>query len=423
MATAKIVTWSRPNKDGQFPIGIKISKNGKPSYIFEGYTLPSRDLWDSKKQEVKKTVPNSVRLTNYLRKKLYEVSDKALEMETHKTEVVSAQAIKEKIKPDDKATETKPIFFKQIADQYLKEQKACGNYDIFVTDRGRLKRFYAFTNNKDISFTEITVEFLRRYTLYLRMSTNFNCKTIKKPISERTITNHLVIIRTLYNRAITAKLVTYETYPFGTKNGISIKFTTSTKIGLIENEIKQVEELILPASLDYMNDTRNIWLMSFYFAGMRITDALLLKWSDFQNGRYYYTMSKNGEAGSLKVSPKVLALLDVYKNNERIHDLVFPHLKCLNDLTNRFELRRRISSVTKMFGEHMAKIMEILEINKNASPHKSRHAFAQRAEEKNIHPKVLQKMYRHESILTTMNYQSNFSHEKADEALDLVVEF
>lgn len=69
----------------------------------------------------------------------------------------------------------------------------------------------------------------------------------------------------------------------------------------------------------------------------------------------------------------------------------------------------------------MSKIMDILEINKNASPHKSRHSFAQRAEEKNIHPKVLQKMYRHESILTTMNYQSNFSHSKMDEALDCVI--
>ena len=48
---------------------------------------------------------------------------------------------------------------------------------------------------------------------------------------------------------------------------------------------------------------------------------------------------------------------------------------------------------------------------------------AQRAEEKEIHPKVLQKMYRHESVLTTMQYQSNFSFKKADEAIDAVLDF
>ena len=97
MATAKIVTWSRPDKDGQFPIGIKIWNNGKPSYIFEGHTLPSRDLWDAKKQEVKKSCPNAARLTNLLSKRLSEVRDKALQLETDKPKV-SAQAIKRIIK-------------------------------------------------------------------------------------------------------------------------------------------------------------------------------------------------------------------------------------------------------------------------------------------------------------------------------------
>jgi len=32
-------------------------------------------------------------------------------------------------------------------------------------------------------------------------------------------------------------------------------------------------------------------------------------------------------------------------------------------------------------------------------------------------------MYRHESILTTMQYQSNFSHKKADEALEAALDF
>ena len=102
---------------------------------------------------------------------------------------------------------------------------------------------------------------------------------------------------------------------------------------------------------------------------------------------------------------------------------MFPCLKNLDNLDERYALRLRINSVTRLIGEHMGVIMGLLAINKNASPHKARHAFAQRAEEKEIHPKVLQKMYRHESITTTMQYQSNFSHKKADEALEAVIDF
>ncbi len=53
MATVKIVTWSRPDKDGNYPIGFKISNNGKSTYIFDGHTIPNRELWDSKKQQIK----------------------------------------------------------------------------------------------------------------------------------------------------------------------------------------------------------------------------------------------------------------------------------------------------------------------------------------------------------------------------------
>jgi len=70
-----------------------------------------------------------------------------------------------------------------------------------------------------------------------------------------------------------------------------------------------------------------------------------------------------------------------------------------------------------------AVILLIIGSTKNASQHKARHSFAQRAEEKEIHPKVLQKLYRHKSLLTTMGYQSNFSTKKADDAVDAVVSF
>jgi integrase/recombinase XerD len=172
---------------------------------------------------------------------------------------------------------------------------------------------------------------------------------------------------------------------------------------------------------------RNIWLIEFYFAGMRVTDCLLLKWNDFQNGRLYYQMSKNGEHGSVKVPEKAMVILNRYRNSQNdannVHGLVFPLLQNMPSLHDRMEVRRKISFAVQRLNKAMAKIMVMIGSTKNASQHKARHSFAQRAEEKEIHPKVLQKMYRHESILTTMIYQSNFSFKKADEAIDAVLNF
>jgi integrase/recombinase XerD len=423
MATAKIVTWSRKDKNAQFPIGIKVSQNGIPAYLFEGNAVASREHWDASKQHVKKAHPHALRLTNFLSKRLAEVNEKILEFETDKR-IYSAEDVVNAIRPKP-VIETLPApkqpLFKDVAVAYLEEQKGLGNYDVYNTDKSRLKRFYEFAG-VEVTFADITVELLRRFTLFLRMDRN-RSKKEQKPLSDRTVTNHLLIIRTLYNRAKTAGLIGNDAYPFGGKDKISIKFGKTEKIGLVADEINQLKQIQFAPNQTHLHHSRNIWLVCFYFAGMRITDALLLKWSDFQNGRFYYVMSKNGEPGSLTIPPAIITILEEYKDDNSAHELVFPFLKELDNLNDRYELRKRINFVTKMVGEHMAIIMALLSINKNASPHKARHAFAQRAEEKEIHPKVLQKMYRHESILTTMQYQSNFSHKKADEALEAVIDF
>ncbi|MEO6520330.1 MAG: site-specific integrase [Mucilaginibacter sp.] len=424
MATVDFYIWKRPSKDGKFPISVRITINRKPSYIMTGQKLESLDQWDAKKQRVKeKTHPNATRLNNFLRTELAKANDKALEMETKGQ--VSAKAVKAAVRP----VEEKPIYFVDIANQYLEEQFALGNYDVHKTDRARLIRFYQFTKDGKVPFIDITVEFLRAYIIFLRREKRFkgseNGKV--KPLSERTIMNHLLIIRTIYNRAITAKVTTKNNYPFGS-DGIVIKFGKSSKIGLDVNEIIALEQIDLSKLLPIYNDARNAWLIEYYFAGMRVTDCLLLKWTDFQNERLYYQMSKNGEHGSLKTPAKALLILQQYRGGgndltDNKHGLVFPFLKHLENLNDRLELRRQISFVVTRLDRTMGKIMKMINSTKNASQHKARHSFAQRAEEKEIHPKVLQKMYRHESIETTMKYQSNFSFEKMDNAIDAVVGF
>ncbi|MGY3213969.1 tyrosine-type recombinase/integrase [Mucilaginibacter sp. HD30] len=424
MATVDFYIWKRPKKDGKYAISVRITINRKASYIVTGQKLDSLDQWDEKRQCVKKTHPNSARLNNYLRAELAKANDKALEMET------KGQASAKEVKFGLKPIEEQHTYFNEIADRYLEDHKLCGNYDAYKTDTGRLKRFYEMTNGGKITFPEITVELLQRYLVHLRAAKRFryNANSPVKPLSERSITNHMILIRTIYNRAITAKKASKDDYPFGAKGKIAIKITGAGKMGLDETEIKKLEELDLSHHLPIYNDARNIWLTEFYFAGMRVTDCLLLKWPDFQNGRLYYQMSKNGEHGSVKVPAKALTIINQYRQgcNDREnnkHNLVFPLLQELPSLDDRYELRRKIGAVVKRLNKTMGAIMEMIGSTKSASQHKARHSFAQRAEEKEIHPKVLQKMYRHESVLTTMKYQSNFSFSKADEAIDAVLNF
>src|ERR1700730_15983694 len=122
MATVDLYIWKRPSKDGKYPISVRITINRKPSYIMTGQKLDSLDQWDSKKQNVKKSHPNSVRLNNFLLNELAKANDKALELETKGHS--SAKEVKKSLKP----IEEKPVYFKDVAKQYLQDQEALGNY-------------------------------------------------------------------------------------------------------------------------------------------------------------------------------------------------------------------------------------------------------------------------------------------------------
>src|SRR5690606_29581256 len=100
----------------------------------------------------------------------------------------------------------------------------------------------------------------------------------------------------------------------------------------------------------------NIYLISYYFAGMRVSDVLRMKWSDFQNGRLYYTMGKNSKTDSLKVPEKALTIIDQYKNDIPQHDLVFPFLKSLADLKDEFEVQKYIKVKVRSINTYLKTI-------------------------------------------------------------------
>ncbi|MEL6304546.1 MAG: tyrosine-type recombinase/integrase, partial [Bacteroidota bacterium] len=103
------------------------------------------------------------------------------------------------------------------------------------------------------------------------------------------------------------------------------------------------------------------------------------------------------------------------------NNLVFPELRNI-DLENIRVLKTRIKTVTRNFNRHLKKIAKQVGIEKNLSMHIARHSFGNISGD-TIPLQTLQKLYRHSSITTTMNYQANFISKNEDEALDMVVSF
>jgi len=402
MATVKIILRKNyKKKDGSYPITLRITQNRKSRFIFTGEYIKEKD-WNEKEGLAKKSHPNSSRLNNYLLKKLSEAHDIALDAQTNKSKL-SALGIRKKIVGEDKMS-----FFEvsKIHLSALKKRKKIGQYR---TEEGRLKIFQNFLGNSQIEFSDIDVTLLKKFKSYLLH---------ERGVSPRTAINYLILIRTIFNLAIKEYSIDTKNYPFG-KDKIQIKLPESEKVGLTKEEVQLLERA--KDLTTAQQQAVHVWLISFYFAGIRIGDVLKLKKSDFRDGRLYYRMGKNEKLVSLAVPDKAQEILDIYKNKENKSGLVFSYLK-ESELKNPEKLATRKNTITRNLNRRLETVAKNLGIKKKLSMHIARHSFGNISSDK-IPIQMLQKLYRHSSITTTVNYQQNFMHKETDEALDSVINF
>ncbi|WP_271783229.1 site-specific integrase [Aquimarina algiphila] len=402
-ASAKIVLRKKPNTKGMFPLAIRITKNRRSTFKHIGHYIDLND-WDEKNLEVKRSHSNSEELNILLSSKLSEVRKGLMNLQSENTDLSAGQIKRNIYKPTSSLT----LF--DYTKEHLATIEAEKKINRLTTDTALTTYILAFHKSKNLRFQDINGRWLKRFKTYL---------VGKRELSETSALNVMVLIRLLYNRAVVDKVVSKDLYPFG-KGGFKIKFPDTHKIGLNKEEIKIFETIDNITELE--RHALNIWLYSFYFAGMRISDVLFTKWSMIYDNRLHYRMGKNSKNVSLKIPTKALAILKCYEANKNSNDdFVFPEMKKA-DLSNPKDIYNKIKVATSKINTKLKEIAKKNGIEKKVTMHIARHTFGNLAGD-TIHPLMLQKLYRHSDLKTTINYQANFIHKEADEALDSVLNF
>jgi integrase/recombinase XerD len=446
-AKVKIILYkSKLRPDGTYPLVLRITKDRKRRYIFTKHFV-TEDQWDSAGAgQVKKNHPNSLRLNNLLKKKLTEAEDIIIDMDRDK-KILNSVQIKQKIKGESGGS------LYSLSKEYLLAKKQRGKINQYVADRSKFKSFRNFLIKeelgrdiktkdendeeitvRDIDVKSINISLVKKYKLHLE--TSFNAQ-------ENTIYNKLNVIRILYNKAIEDELIDGKEYPFGRgKKKIQLKPGESMKIGLDENELSALESIDINETNDkivdelkkgikYVKnlsqhiqdliDARNAFLFSFSFAGMRCEDLLLARWSDFKNGRYYYYMGKNSKPVDIPIPEDAHRILDYYKDSrDPANDLIFPFLKNAN-LLDPEDLHCKVRTANKKINDGLAILGRVAAIAKEISMHIARHTFGNLSKGE-IPTEILQILYRHSTLSTTINYQKNWIKDKIDEGLLKIVD-
>jgi integrase/recombinase XerD len=402
MSTISALIRINRKTQGTVPIQLRIIHNRKSCKLNIGHRINARD-WDDENKRVKKSHPNSVRLNNIIQNYISKIDNYILQKEAQ-NEIVNFDEIKQKVFNKTIISNT----FKEYSLNYLEElfiAKKYSQHGSCVAQVNKMALFYG----DYAKFSAITINSIQKFKGVLKSQYN---------LSERSIVNHLIALRAICNKAIRDGLMNKNKYPFG-GDGIIIRIPSSIKVGLNLEEIKLLEDAkIKPFTTKW--HARNAFLLSFYFAGARISDVIRIKWSDIVDGRLQYVMGKNNKISSVKITSKAKGILDQYKAVKAKDELfVFPELNKPNIDTENAAYKK-IRFATKKYNNWLKRLAKEVGIEKKVTCHIARHSFGNISGDK-IPIQMLQKLYRHSDITTTINYQQAFINKYTDDALELVI--
>lgn len=407
MISISPILFSRPNKFGKYQIAIRVTKDRKSSRIFIGQTV-NKNQWDKKQKKVKKNHPNASRINALIAKKVAETNRIYLD-HVNEDKDIHVGELKRKIDKKEIGSS-----FKLQSTLYLNGLHGAGKHNQYVSENCRVKRFLEFVKKDDIDLKDITVDLLIKYKAWLIGS---------KKNSERSALNNLVVIRTIYNRAIKNESIKSKFYPFGVSK-IQIKFPPTKKVGLSKDEIKKLEALDLPEGSQDLR-ARDLFLLSYYIGGARVGDILSLQRNDVDltASRLTYQMNKNKKVLPVILADKAKLILQKYlKLSNDSSPFIFHELLHIESNKETLLIQKAIKNGTAQLNRYLKNVGKLIGLKHPLQFHMARHSFASQAVKSGVNVVTVMSVLRHGSLDVTRQYLNSLLDENIDEAILQTIE-
>ncbi len=429
--TSKIVLFkNRMKNDGTYPLNIRITVNGKQTYIPLGQYLPEKE-WDAKNQRIKpnsKFVENTTRFNNLIRKEFAKLNDACTQLLDKR--LLQEMDIKEvgrflkwvlKNNPEDismalddlvqgqtieAATGSSNIKSSQPNDVFvyleacIQDFRKAGRNGYAKSHEDLLYKLKSFHTRKTLRFEQVNFKFLK----------NLETQHLADGHSLGGLGVYLRTLRARYNDAIREGLVHKKYYPF---TDYSIKKGEPERKALSEEGFQNLLDIDL-SEKPGQDKARDMFLASYFMRGINWMDMALMRVSQLNHdwSRVSYKRKKTGKPYNLAIHPKLLLIIKKYisKETAEADDFVFPILSKEikeNDYyavikEKRNTLNRSLSRIGKEIGEP------------DITFYSARHTYATRSKRKGVPTSAISDALGHSTEQTTQTYLESFEDQVID---------
>lgn len=398
IVVSSILDSRTSNKEGKYPVKIKVYYQKKPRYYSTGICM-TQEEWE-KLPESKSSISKSIRKAIENSFSLVRMNIDALaEKGTFSFNTLNMRL--------GRATgDTLNSVIKAKIAQ-LEVEERVGTMQVYECTLVMIEEFAG----KEIEFNSVTVEWLQKCErLWLRTR------------SVSTVGIHLRNIRAMMNEAKKAGVIKESQYPFGA-GLFEIKTSEGRKKGLAKEQLKKIFEYSSP------NETtcryKDLWIFSYLCNGINITDLLKLKYSNIVDEEICFIRqktertTKNRKEIRVVICPELQTIIDKWGNKPINNSHIFPYLTGKESAIERKKITR---DVTKRINMRMKLIGEELGIGK-ITTYTARHSYATVLKRSGANISYIGESLGHSDLKTTEAYLASFEKEERAKNAGLLTRF
>lgn len=396
MTTVEVVCYKyKPLRNGELPLKIRVTKDRKVRYVSLGVSTKP-EHWDFKKNQPKADCPNREYIEKLIANRISEIKATIVELKAEERDF-TATSLLQKIDTKSSSLSIAEIFL-----EHLKFLQGCKRTGYMLSIRQTYNSLLKFNGTLDIPFSEIDVNWLRRYEGWLRKSNK----------SENTIGIRFRNLRMIYNKAIEKGAVKKELYPFDSYK-VSKLHKETIKRAIVKDDIKRVLNYNVNGRDFYTSLAIALFSFSYYMGGINFVDMAYLQWSNIIDGRLVYYRKKTSKLINLPMNPEAMEIISRY--NTGLTGYVFPILSFAHK-TEQMKLNRLHKVITKV-NKALKLIGQELGLPIKLTTYVARHSFATVLKRAGVSTSIISESLGHSSEKVTQIYLDSFENSQIDEAL------
>ena len=389
----------RPKKDNTYPIMLRLTKSGKRKYVSLGISVKEKD-WDFKKNQPKKSCPDREAIVKLISDKVSAYNSLIMDLTARQQEFTVSSLIQ--TLENRRKVQTVGEMYDYLIDEFRKTAHL-GTMSVYRQSKSSLTKF---NRTLDIPFSDIDCQWLERYEKWLK----------GRNIKDTTVSILFRTLRSVFNRALSMKLIKQDIYPF---NDFKVsKFDVRTrKRAVTKEDVKKIMSLDLSGERQYMQFARDIFMFSYFGAGINFSDIALLRYCDISDGRVRYIRKKTGKEISFPLSDAGLEIIRRYSRQDAAsEDYIFP---ILDRKIHKTEIQRknRIHKVIGKVNPCLAEIGRMAGLETHLTTYVARHTFATVLKRSGVNIAIISESMGHSDIATTQIYLDSFENFQIDEAM------